>query len=384
MAGPTVTSSNNGATWGSTPANTALTAYAVVDYDGNYAKFRNINWTSGEMPQTLETLLQYTASSGNILTSVMDDSPGGTLLGDCLISSGVNLSGTAGFTLRGASGYKIELVPSTQRIKFYANSVLISSVESLAYLPTGIVIHAIAGMWNGFLYCFVNGVLAASHYDNTITLTGVVGYYGSGTFTNFRVPDLTAMYDYFVLNDSETPQQALDQLVGQPTSRHHPQRVHWFINYQGSFRAISGDNPTIADTYDSSVTGLRITGKKRTRRFSIGQWLPQGNYYATRWFAAILKRVGRRVKHADYATGSSDAQAYEDAVNPMREAEEQAQQFTLEAVANYALEREDVIAVVDVPTGTNGNYLITDLNFRYSGVEKADPMMTLNLRQVVP
>lgn len=376
-------SSDGGVTWAHLPnTNMDLTAYAGVDETVSTTSWLKLHWSSGEMPLTLERLMQHIVAKPGILTSVMDNLPGSALVGDCLISTDANLTGTCNITWRGANGYKVELVPSTQKVNFYANNVLSTAIDSLVYIPTGLVLHLTVVGWNGFLYLYVNDCLAACHYDNSITATGVVGNGGSATFTNFRVPDLGGLYEYFVMNDGETPQAAMQTLTGQAHSKHKPQRVKWFINYQGALRALSGDNPTVVDTYNSATTALRIFGRTLTRRWSIGQWIPQGNYYATHFFAAILKLVGRRAKHAQYATGSSDAQAYADAVNVSRDAQEQAEQVTLEAIANFAIEREDVNTLVDARTGVNGNYWVNDVEF-VSNVEKAESHMTVHYRKVV-
>ena len=152
---------------------------------------------------------------------------------------------------------------------------------------------------------------------------------------------------------------ALQRLLG-------PRRVRFFVDYLGRLRISSFQNRTSVDAYPgASNTAIRETQRVSAARGLFSQLIPQGNYYATRWAAKLMDRIGRRTQHVDYSTSSSDMGAYADALVPLEQAAEEAEQRQFVAKANWAIEREDVLDYTNTQDGTTQAVIVNDLKFDY-------------------
>lgn len=351
-------SSDGGATWGSLDdTDKNLTAFLDVDYDLGTSRFRQMNAAYGYLAPTLEEVAKDIAAKGDILETVVQDAPNTLPLGDCVVDADVTLTGTAAVLLRGANGYKVELHPSDQTIKFYSNGVNIGRLDSLQYFETGTPFALRIVHYKDALYVYINRCLATIYFILDGDRVATVGYpttEGSGTFANFRVPDLHRIQDYFVHEADQTAADALNELT-------QKKRVTYWVDYADRLRIGSFRDRSVVDTYAETV----VTQEETTSDEWASQLAPQGERYATRWDAELLDSDGRRYAHEDFTDAFTDAQAWDDADLALARAREEAETGSLESPAVPTVEVEDVIA-----DGNGREWIVSDIQFRREGPAK--------------
>lgn len=372
-------SANAGATWSSL-SNTSMNLAAVLfsDIDGAFAEFNAMYWTSAESAKTIERIANDIAAKAWVLSLTADaflktadlalggdgilwQPVGYGTIGDMVLDADVTISATAGIVLRASSigggatnGYRIVLDPGTQLIKVYQPSaVLAEQIDSLQYLPSGSAFHVQIVSSLQFLYVFVNEALAATYYDGALTTPGYIGLVSAGTtWANVRVPDMTEIMPYHVLEAAKNAQTGLDELT-------QKSRFKWFLRFDGTLRIGSFANLASMDSYSATIEATENT---HTGRYEVNQLTPSGNYYATRFNAAGLDRTGkRRYQVQQYTDAQSNEQAYLDGDLVLQRSQEHASTYTLEGTAVLATEREDRVNVVNPLDGVSADYLVTDI-----------------------
>lgn len=383
-AGKSYQSTDGGKTWAmlSNPY-LALSAVVYMDAIGGYAKFGAMYWTSGEPPLTIEDIATDMAAKASVLhTSVdafvatSDLTLGGDgilwqptaygKIGDLALDADVTISGTAQVVLRASAigggatnGWRIVLDPSTQKLSFYSpGATLLQQADSLQYLPTG-AIHVRVINWNRFIYVYVNECLAGGVFDSNLTTAGYVGLVNAGaTWTNVRIPDMTELLDYHALDAEKSAQAGLSELLAKT-------RFKYFVRYDGSLRMGSFANRASVDTYQGSA-GLLHGNKVTTNRFALNAIIPAGNYYALRFAARELARIGRRLfRKVDYTDAFTNEAAYNAGALVVTRAEELASEYTATSPPVWPAEREDRITVVNTRDGVSADYVVNDLAWDY-------------------
>jgi hypothetical protein len=359
------TSVNGGVTW--TTSAYAGAAIAFVDYDDGLVKFNAMYYTSAESPKTLDYLVKDVAAKASVLTCTVDSfltdsdlvanwqpSSFGTL-GDFVLEADVT-GGPAEVYFRAqtngdaTTGMKV-VIGST--ITIYNTNVLKESIASMQAIPT--TYHLTLSNQTGFIYIYINECLAATYYDSAMPAPGYFGV-GVATFTNLRIPDMTSLKPYYVVESGKTALAALDDLI-------RVGRYHYFMRYDGTLRIGSFLRRTSVDTYYQTIIAANNV---QSNRYTVNQLMPQGNYYAMRFAAYELDVAGRRrFKTDSYTDAVSNEAAYLAASNVLAAAREQFSQYSMDSNAVWPAERQDRITVVNPLDGTSQDYVITTLDWQY-------------------
>lgn len=400
----TLYSDDGGATWQQfTDHNLDMACALEVEYKAGRIIFSNLYYATGENIHTYEELAHEIAAKSGVLDinpfdwvsqadmSLKSDgfywqpADFGTL-GDLVLDVDANISGT-GRVFLGASavglgdslGFIVELDPTTQLISYYApGNVALSIAKSLQYIPLSRDFHLQIVNQDNFLYVYINECLAAIHYDPELSLAGYVGFDPTGvTFTNLRIPDLHQTVKYFAIQPKQTATDALGQLVAKPAPGTIA-RGKYFIRYNRALRIGSFTRREVVDTYQSTL--FRVN-KSETQRYAVTQLSPQGARYAIRWFPDSLDTDGRIFDQQDYTDAFTDADAYTAATDVERDAKEKALTLTIDGLANYAAEREDLIIGRNPVDYTNGLFIINSLSFH--GSSKPETTQAMGVRQFV-
>lgn len=359
--------STDGGTW--TATTNAGAAIAFVDYDNGLVKFNAMYYTSAESPKTLDYLVKDIAAKASVLTCTVDSfltdadlvtnwqpSSFGTL-GDFVVEADVDATvGPAEIYFRAATngtattGMKV-VVDST--VTVYNTNVLKESIASLQTIPT--TYHLTLSNQSGFVYIYINECLVATYYDSAMPNAGYFGV-GVATFTNLRIPDMTPVKSYYVVESGRTAQAALDDLT--KVGRHH-----YFMRYDGTLRIGSFPRRTSVDTYYQTVIAANNV---QSMRYAVNQLMPQGNYYAMHFAAYELDATGkRRFKTDSYTDAVSNEAAYLAASNVLTAAREQFNQYSMDSNAVWPAERQDRITVTNPLDGISQDYVITTIDWNY-------------------
>jgi hypothetical protein len=380
-SGLTKVSTDGGATWSDAASSVALAALLFVAYDYGHPRFASFYWSSGEMPRDLEYIAKAIAAQASILTATPDSFLvtadlvlGGDsilwqptvygMLGDfTLDADGVIDNGWVGEVLFRASaigggvgnGYRVRLIPATQKIEIYEPSaVLALSVDSLQYIPVGVAFHLTLVNWAKWIYIYINGCLATTCYNENLTTLGYFGLLHTHTaWTNVRIPDMLPIKPLFNINANANALTALADLFAKTKYR-------YFIRYDGSLRMGSFPNRTSVATYSATLTQAE---KVETARYAFSHLRAQGGQYADRFSAAALDKQGRRrFQVVDFTSSFSNEDAYRDSDLALRQAAEKDSQLTMDMyLVDFCLEREDRITVVDPSSGVSADYVVNDI-----------------------
>jgi hypothetical protein len=393
-------SSNTGVSWSSL-SNTDLNLAAALfsDIDGAFAEFNAMYWTSAESAKTIERVVNDIAAKAWVLSLTADSFvktsdlalAGGVLwqpgsfgtLGDLVLDADVTVSGTAIIVLRASgtggaasTGYQIKIDPGNQRFQFYQpGAVLSEQITSLQTLVTGTAMHVQIVNWQRFIYVYINDALAATYYDATLTTPGYLGLVNSGaTWANVRVPDMTEVLPYHVMEAGKSAQSAIDELT-------RLRRFLWYLRFDGTLRIGSFAELSSVDSYSAT---LEAAENIHTGRYEVNHLTPTGNYYATRFSALGLDRTGkRRYQQQNYTDAQSNEQAYLDGDLVLRRSRELASEYQMDSVAVWPAEREDVVTVTNPLDGTSADYILNDLDFEYS-IEGVKSHQKAGLRVLAP
>lgn len=404
--------SDDGTTW-TGMGSVNMAGSIEVDYDAGMVKFVAARFVSGDRMNTLEDLSCSLAAKGGILDSDTDDWVNEAdltlgaddilwqpeeygVLADFVMDATVTPGATAEWVFgsdaidSGDNYYRIVLDPSAQTISCYGTGAsLIGATETLNYIPTG-SFQLRFGVQQGFAIVFINETLAGSFWVGTVDettgiLTSPTGYIGlvngTTTWSTMRVPDLYQTVDYVVLNANSTPEQTLSDMLTKPAVG-SAQLARYFINYDGKFRISTFRRQTSSDTYHRTL--LKPT-RGQNAQYVVSEVDPQGNYYARRVDGAILATEGRWYDQVDYTNARTDRDAYADAAAIFRSVAEKSDQYSLETAANFAIEREDRITIVNPRDGTSGDYVVNDIKFAFPQISSGQilPKQTLGLRKAV-
>lgn len=347
----TRTSSDGGATWsslGDTSQN--LAAALIVDYDHGTSRFSEMNAAHGPLPHTLQCVIADVTAKGGILETRTDDLPVGTEVGDVFLTADVVLSGVGSVSLRGASGYRVDLDPSDRTIGFYADSAELGTIESLQYFEAGTSFYLTIVHHKQAIYVYINRCLATVWFDDSILALGYPEVGGDAVWTNVRIPDLFRVQDYFVMEAGTDPASAIAQLV---QHRH----TNYFVDYAGRLRVSAFRGRTLADTYGETVVQQE---RGSTDNGWASQEAPEGERYATRWDPDLLDTDGRRYERSDFTDAFSDEDAWLEARLQFVRMRELTATGSLETHgAVPTAEREDRIQ-----DGAGDEWIINDLSLR--------------------
>lgn len=363
-------SDDDGATWGSLDDTSKnLAAGIIVLVDGGTARFRSGNVAYGRMPNTLEDVVKDVAAKAGILEARVDDCPDTALLGDCVVQvTGVTLSGLWRIGVRGDSGYTVEFNPATAHLKFYAAGSVLCEFPSLQYFEAGTPFDVALFHHKGAFYVYVNGCLATIAFDDSVTDVGFPTVSGDGTYDNFRVPDLTRIQDYYVLESDKDAATALQELTAK-------QQLTYFIDYAGRLRIGSFRERAVVCTFSETV---QVQANTSNDDLWVSQRQPQSLNYATVYDAKLLDTDGRRFSHDDITNAFTDEDAYLDGEHAQRRMQELLETGTLEVHgAVPTIEREDRIQ-----DGDGKDWIVNDVEF--SRPDPAHFTMKLGVRRYVP
>lgn len=410
-------STDGGATW--TPVgdtNLALTAVVHLDVLQGLAEFSALRWSSGEAPQTMESISADVAAKASVIGTRFDSflqssdlvlggdgilwqpaSFGG--IGDMVLDADVTLSGTGYIVLRSSAvnggagnGIQVRLNGTNQQLSFYgASSTLLATIDSAQYFTTNTLFHLRVASYNQFVYVYINECLAGGWFYSTFPAAGYIGLDNGTTWTNVRVPDLSTIMSEYLISSNTSMDTALQDLYGRFHSVGHHRgskspvalRYRYYIDYAGKLRAGSFSRLSSVDTYQSS-TGLVAAEWDLTNRYSIGALIPQGDYYSLHMNAKELDRTGRRnYRQDDYTDAYTNEQAYLAATSVFKQMEELGEEYTLESPAVWAAEREDRITVTNPLDGHSNDFLIHSIDWSMEKLDKPYPKQKLTLRKYV-
>lgn len=230
--------------------------------------------------------------------------------------------------------------------------------------------------WANWLYVYVNNCLAFTYYDANLYTPGYMKFVG--TWNSFRIPDLTAVKAYHQFPAEKTALAGLEEIVGKI---YQDKRYVFYLNSTGQLRLSSYPDRGILATENLQATIIE-GGNVDTPRYSVNQLVPQGNYYAMRFNARELDRLGRRrYRRLDYTEVASNSEAYAAGARAIRQARELGRTYSTKfIVARYDLEREDALTIVNTLDGTNATYRVNDIQFD-GALGRAD--MTVGWRKYI-
>lgn len=401
----TFISSNEGETWAA-QGTLNLTASIEVEYLNGRVKFFNLSFGTGEPVYTYEKLIQQLAAKAGVLETLPDSfiedadltlgpddiywqpEDYGTI-GDFVLDTDVTVAGSpysriarilfgsSTIDAGDADSYIVELDPDEQVISFYGpGNELLGTSSSLQYIPDEF--HLRVAKQNYFIYIYLNECVAGmlTHSD-AFDRVGYVGLDSVGaSFDNTRIPDMTQIVEYWSLSENESPLNSLQQLVAKPAPGTIA-RGKFFINYEGKLRFGSFSRQEQVDTYEDTMFGM---DKSESARYTRSEIKPTGNYYGTHFRPRILSSDGRWYEEVDVTDGRSDENAYTAAEQFFRDVEEKEVVHSLEGLANYATEREDVVQVINPLDGTSGLLIVNDITF---SVNNKEAKMKLGFRTKV-
>ena len=372
--------SSDGVTWSGSLKSAAIALF--VNYDLGSAHFGSMYYTTAETPKTIEDVsTEISALSGVIhsredsFLETADLVPGTSFpasywqpLANGWINNfslDVDFVGSAAPVIFCHSNnidndylgnVSITLDFGAQEIVLYnSNTTTTITIHPLVVIPESFHLKLVS--WNQFYYVYINGALAGVLYDSDL-LSDTPGWIGlnpsGGTFSNFRIPDMTAIKDYYVLDADKTSQSGLDDLISRVQSTHR--YAYYFFDYDGAARISSFPRRTSVASYAATLT--KDEGNN-SLHYSLTEVQPQGNRYATHYDAQELDRTGyRRRAHMDYTEAFTNQSAYDDAEPVLTHAKELAETFTMELMpSDYALQREDRI------TANGNDYIVNDQSF---------------------
>ena len=392
----TMRTSTDGVTWSALTTPGAAIMY--VDYDDGLVRFSSMYWSSAETPKTIDYLAKDIAAKASILNCTVDSfvatadlalQADGYLwqptsygvLGDFIVEADVDMGAETATNIFWRSDtidsttatayYKLVISTALQNFALYSDTTLIAQIDSLQYLDT--TFHLTLAEWRGFVYVYVNEALACLLHPTESVNPGYFGVQNNATWTNLRIPDMVAIRPYTVIESGKTAQSALAEIT-------QTGRYKYFMRYDNTLRIGSFPRRTSVDTYNAT---LLDASNLQTMRYSANELMPSGNYYAKRWAALELDRMGkRRFKQEQYTDADTNEAAYLAATNVLLRAREQAAQYTMGSIAVFSAEREDRITVTNPLDGISDDYIITTLDWRYN-LENAESTQKAGLRLYV-
>lgn len=405
--GQTKYSDDEGVTWNSFgDANLNLCACIEVEYLGGLVKFSRMYFASSEAPYSYEEVAHQIAAKAGVLDISPDDFVNnsdlnlvagiywqpeeygtiGTLVMDADIALGGTpyaraarfIFGSSTVDIDDSNAFIVEIDYDNQTIEYYGvGNVLLHRSESLQWIPLSFHLQVVN--YNGFCYVYLNEAFASMWYNDDFTAPGYVGFDSDGaTWTNIRIPDLHQIVDYFNIDSRESALSALQRLVAKPSAG-TTARNKFFIRYDGSLRIGSFSRQVQVDEYEGTI--IR-SSKTETQRYALSVVRQSKNFYADRTNPRMLDTDGRIFDERDSTDASSDIDAYEAASQEFKDALERGESPSLNTIANFAAEREDVIQVINPNDKTSGLFVINSINLN-SSAEPPVSKQDLGLRIVL-
>lgn len=392
-------SSDGGATWSDAPA--VMTASVEVEYMAGRVKYNKMYYATAENTNTYEELShQISAKSGVLNLSPLDfvaqadmslgadnifwQPEGYGKISDMAAEADVEIEiyGTARFMFGSTvidagdnNGFVVELSADDQTIAFYKYGVLVSVSESLQFIPTSF--HIQFANQNSFIYVYINECLASVWHDQDYTVAGYVGIDSIGaTWTNFRVPDLYQIVDYWSLDAKETASSNLQRLVAKPAPG-VASRVKYFVRYDGSLRIGSFRRRALADTFEDIILS---SNKQETGQYVVTVVSPSGEYYALRSDPQGLDSDGRWYDERDYTDARSDIDAYIAALSEFYDMREKANTISVDTKPVWVTEQEDLNLLTNPADKTSGLYIVNDTSITYEPKNPASVKQTTGYR----
>lgn len=387
-----------------------LAACIEVEYLNGLVKFSRLYFGGAEPPYTIEKLAHQIAAKSEVLDISPDDflnqsdltlGPDNIYwqpiaygkIGTLVLDADVEMMGSpytplariiVGSTTIDAGdgdGYVVELDSDNQKVLFYTpGNTLVMETESLCFIPE--VFHVSVVNQNNFLYVYVNECLASNCPPVTSWTVATPGYVGldsiGAVFTNVRIPDLTTVVPYWVMEGNESALSSLQKLVAKPANG-AISRGRFFIRYDGSLRISSFTRQELTDTY---VDTILDTNKTESQRNNLSIVRQSKNYYADRTDPVMLDTDGIIFDERDSSDALTDEDAYTSSYLEFLNSKEQQILPSFSHVAVFPAEREDRINIESPTDSTEGEANINALHFRFD-TEASESMMDIQPRLVV-
>lgn len=385
----TTVSSLNGKDWSASSFNAA--GLVFLNYDDGLVEFRRMWFSSAEVPKTIEYIAKDIAAKASILECTVDSflteadltldgidpfndpdpnqkwaSVNTGILGDFVLEADVDLSGHdfAAVYFRAAENQKSftdcctislgDFTSSGHRVLQFIHSDGITIETTTSLQPVPDTFHLTLATMSRFVYVYVNHCLAGIFYDPTMTEPGYFGV-GYATFTNLRIPDMSAIKPYYVVETGKSALSALSELT-------QNSRYKFFMRFDNTLRIGSFPNRISVDTYQATVWSANRT---QSARYAVNELMPQGDYYAKRWSARELELIGRRrFRNENYTDAISNEEAYLAGAQVLLRAREMYRHYAMDSVAVWPAEREDRITVTNPIDGTSADYILHSLEWQ--------------------
>lgn len=406
-SGDTRYSDDGGITWhtmGEFGSN--LCACIEVEYFAGLVKFSRLYFGGAEPTYTIEGLSHRIAAKSEVLDITPDDFLNTSELvlgadniywqpesfgkiGTLVLDADVDTVGSpysriarviVGSSTTGvgdSDGFIIEIDPDTQDISFYQpGNILFMQTQSMCWI--GDSFHLQVVNQNGYLYVYLNEVLASNCPLDNVGVPGYVGVDSIGAdWSNLRIPDLTPIVQYWNIQTNESALSSLQKLVAKP-SPGIIQRGRFFIRYDGSLRISSFSRQEVVDTYFDTILS---TNKAESQRNNVSQIRQSQNFYADHTDPVQLDTDGVLFDQRDSSDARTDEDAYTDASLEFEAARQQQILPSFEHTAVFPAEREDLIGITSPTDMTYGNAHINSLHW-HMDVDSAESTQQLQPRLV--